>query len=1464
MARALISSIRSLTGKLVEALQKPEPESSSIASQNNRIRLELEHLHRTLRRIQAVIQDAEDREIRDKSVEIWLSDLRGVAHEAEDVLDEYQYELMKFALEGRDGGASETSNKGNKRKMEMISMLSSFASFSSSSSSAFGITDDISFPAFPVGVADRIKVIKEKFQEIFEAREKFSLREEDGERRFHGARKRPPSTSLVNENGVIGREEDKEKVIDLLNSQNSSFIVIPIVGMGGVGKTTLAQLIYNDPRVCRLFDQRAWVSVSDDFDVIRLTREIIESITEKNCNVSQPNKLQEDLMEKLQGRKFLLVLDDVWNEERNLWEHFTTVFKSAKMVRILTTSRSTFAAQIMQTVPPYHLDSLLEDQSWILFKNCAFGTHNPIEQSGLVAIGEKIVRKCGGLPLAIKALGGVLQYETDRERWNEVLRGYIWELDAGRKEIMSALILSYYMMPSHLRPCFLYFSMFPKEREFQRDQVVRLWMAQGYIDPHSNKRMEDVGRKYFDELYGRSLLLSFTKYGESVYKMHAMIHELAASFSSKICSGISYGVHHLYTGGNTVLSDFLSVNNPRALRTLLNHRLDAYSNNSFVISLASCLRVLDVDLYGAELPDSIGNLKHLRYLCVAGHNMRRLPESLCSLYNLQTLDLQNCYVVLELPRGIGKLINLRFLRLCSREIRKLPDSICLLQNLQILDLKCCYQLSELPSGIEQLVSLRYLDICHSEIKSMKPEIGRLTNLENLQAILHVKGDDNHMGLGEVKDLINLRGTLSISGLENVVDAGYSRNAHMISKHNLKNVKLGWKVNPKLENIYFTEGDEVEGVLYLKVSSSSSLDVMDSEEIEEAVLESLQPSSNVMKLAIYGYNGLKFPGWFGDPCSLAKVSTLVLEDTNVGNDNLSCLSKLPSLKYLYLINFGIEVFGDSDENTRNCEEHRFLSLETLECRYMKRWERFSVVNGDFPRLRKLLVEHCPSLLELRTSSFPSLSSLYISECKSLQIVQLYNQYFNNNAYGIKSIVIKHCPASLHELVLRGFNELQQLEIINCGFSIISLPIKSMVQGVHIAHCRYLGSIIHIENMNLFTDLRLTSCPLLNLPAIMSIPDKFQIVDCPRLKRWCLKHELNYFENVSPLKVLSISNDRGIPFVQYGHNSMCLEFICTKPYLVGQPQESNEFISYHFCTVTGQYLPHGTNFPRITTLQLFNCKKVVSIDGLNNLSNLERLTIGNCPEICHLRGEFLPSTLESLIVKDCDNLCSIASFRSSNALKVLEIRDCPEICHLQGEFLPDTLESLVLKECDKLYSIPSFKYSNALKVLEIWDCPEICHLQGEFFPYTLESLVLKCDKLCSIPSFKYSNALKEVQLWNCMKLTAIMDMHCLISLKTLMVIQCRELCISPVEIFQAKLEDVVIRDCPMMREWCQINNIPYIQWFNYVPNKEEYAQCLHIRRRQTGLMIKETGVQELLQAQRQLMSLMINETKEQKHS
>ncbi|KAG1326069.1 putative disease resistance protein RGA1 [Cocos nucifera] len=256
--------------------------------------------------------------------------------------------------------------------------------------------------------------------------------------------------------------------------------VIPIVGKGGLGKTTIAQLVYNDSEVKERFHLFGWVCISDDFDVPRLTKAIIESLTKSSCDLTQLSTLQDTLRENVKGKRVLLVLDDDWNEQQSHWESLRIPFVAAETVRIIVTCRNGKVAEIMQTVHPYRPGYLSPEQSWSLFRLYAFGGGDPVEQPRLADIGKQIVDRCSGLPLAVKTIGSLLRHEIDEDGWMEVLQSDLWELDKNN-ETLASLRLSYNRMPAHLKPCFVYCSLFPKDYVLDRDALVRLWMAQGYI-----------------------------------------------------------------------------------------------------------------------------------------------------------------------------------------------------------------------------------------------------------------------------------------------------------------------------------------------------------------------------------------------------------------------------------------------------------------------------------------------------------------------------------------------------------------------------------------------------------------------------------------------------------------------------------------------------------------------------------------------------------------------------------------------------------------------------------------------------------------------------------------------------------------------------------------------------------------------------------------------------------------------
>jgi hypothetical protein len=299
--------------------------------------------------------------------------------------------------------------------------------------------------------------------------------------------KRLPTTTLVEETSIFGRDDDKEKIISLLISNdaidNKNLRVIPIVGMGGIGKTTLAKLIFKDQRVNERFDLQAWVCVLDEFDVLKLTKTILEEVgSSTNVDSDNLNLLQLRLQDKLMGTKFLLVLDDVRNENDANWEVLSNPFKAGEQgSTIIVTTCNDSVASIMYSVPIDRLKPLKEEDCWSLFAKHAFHDGNFSAHLELEATGRQIVKKCEGLPLAAKAIGSLLQSKLGVDEWKKILKSKLWDSPIDKTNILPALRLSYKYLPLHLKQCFAYCSIFPKDYVFKEDEVILLWMAEGFL-----------------------------------------------------------------------------------------------------------------------------------------------------------------------------------------------------------------------------------------------------------------------------------------------------------------------------------------------------------------------------------------------------------------------------------------------------------------------------------------------------------------------------------------------------------------------------------------------------------------------------------------------------------------------------------------------------------------------------------------------------------------------------------------------------------------------------------------------------------------------------------------------------------------------------------------------------------------------------------------------------------------------
>ncbi|KAK3188556.1 hypothetical protein Dsin_028117 [Dipteronia sinensis] len=494
------------------------------------LRPTLKKWERKLKIIESVLNDAEEKQLTDSNVKMWLDDLQDLAYDVEDILDEFATEARRRKLvmpthDHHHQGASSSTNK--------VRGVFTACCFNTSNWSPTAIK-------FNISMNSKINAITSRMEELYNQKSDFGLKEIGGKASSTStaAVVRPPTTCLPTEFAVYGRDEEKAKVLEMVLSHegpsDANFGVVPIVGMGGLGKTTLAREVYNDQAV-NDFEPKAWVCVSDVFDVLGISKAILESITSKSCDLKDLNQVQLQLKDVLVGKKFLLVLDDVWSKDYNLWETLRSPFKvGAPGSKIIVTTRSAEVALTMGPGPVgyYNLKLLSDEDCWSVFKKHAFQNSDINAIRNLELIRDRVVQKCRGLPLAARTLGGLLCSKQGDDEWEDILNSAIWDL-SDENGILPVLKLSYHHLPSHLKRCFAFCAIMPKDYDFNKKDLVLLWMAEGLIQKRNdNKQLEELGGRYFNELLSRSIFQQSVS-NVSKFVMHDLINDLAQWASGK-------------------------------------------------------------------------------------------------------------------------------------------------------------------------------------------------------------------------------------------------------------------------------------------------------------------------------------------------------------------------------------------------------------------------------------------------------------------------------------------------------------------------------------------------------------------------------------------------------------------------------------------------------------------------------------------------------------------------------------------------------------------------------------------------------------------------------------------------------------------------------------------------------------------------------------------------------------------
>ncbi|KAJ3680025.1 hypothetical protein LUZ60_016303 [Juncus effusus] len=876
---------------------------------------ELSKLKRKLEGIREALKKGDKLDLSDASDQLWMRELRDLEYQAENVVEHIQFESLK-------------NTKFQEFKVELL--LASGGKRRHQASALFS-----SVPTGSLG--DKIKQITNRFREIYKDRKALYIRDQDGERRTQP--RQPTQCSSFPTSQLQGRKQDMKKLTEWLSSDDANdgvYSVIPIVGMAGVGKTTLVQNLYHDKTIQSNFDLRIWVRASQQNDVAEITRRIVEGIEKTSPNLSELDPLQCNAIGHLKEKKFLLVLDDMWDEDPRHWDKLQVPLNSgAKGSKVIVTTRSMKVGKMM-CPKSYRLSCLSDDISWLvcLKKACRGGGNL---DSNMVSIGERIAARCKGLPLAAEAVGVSLSLSVNEEHWRRVLENYLLTEDDEVNKILPDLRVSYDHLPLHLKRCFAYCSLFPKGHIFQKDKLVHLWMAQGFIDANGSSTLEEIGCRYFDNLVERCFFQNSPSHylSEEKYVMHDLYHELAETVSGEEYNRTEYfkmrkkkddykKARHssmvpqetnylesieFRSFDNQDLRTFMFVGENKSERVPFSVNINR--DLSLLLKCLECLRALDLGNTGIKnLPSVIGNLIHLRYLSVENTKIESLPESIVGLFNLQTLNLKHCYELKELPKGMKLLDNLRHLHL------PLGGSCCI----------------SMPAGM-----------------------GQMTNLQTLPLIV-VNSEIDGCGVKELGSLEKLKGELHISGMDNVTDAKFAEQANMQNKCKLQKLTLEWSAPGADESIF-------------------------------EVVEKLKPHSNMKELIIKGFCGNRFPSWLGDKY-LEKLASLELKDCTNAN-GLPSLGRLPSLKYLIIQSvailrcIGLEFCGhaSSSSSTNPCIVG-FPKLETLVFKKMNAWEEWTgVEKGDFPCLESLILNGCEKLHTV--PQLPTTVNVKVIRCPSLK-------------------------------------------------------------------------------------------------------------------------------------------------------------------------------------------------------------------------------------------------------------------------------------------------------------------------------------------------------------------------------------------------------------------------------------------------------------------------------------------------
>uniref|UniRef100_A0A6N2LTG2 NB-ARC domain-containing protein n=1 Tax=Salix viminalis TaxID=40686 RepID=A0A6N2LTG2_SALVM len=1258
--------------------------------------------------------------------------------------------------------------------------------------------------------------------------------------------------------GVCGRDYDKETIMPLLISEDAkgkSLETIVVEGIGGIGKTSFAMLVYHDMKVQECFDLKAWVYISQEFDAVRIVVDILKNIGSFRGVTMDPNELQQELRKRLTGNKLLLVLDEVWkaDDQHAQWNFLVTALESAAQgskIIITTREMSLVVTSVLPCVKPFNLKEISDDDCWALFSEHAFcGEGSQARLLSDINFRSKVLGRCGGVPLRAIMLGNHLRCKQDTY-WEEISSR--WDLQPGHYSC-------YYEIKDHA---------------FKREKTVLLWLANGFLGGDKGKKEE--GNGYFQELVDYSFFQQKSD-NTSSYFMKDLVHSwakfLRGEFSVSLGDGdsrVSPKTRHIWCptirgyedlknlvgDGFHIFRTILPISNESFWGDVNDEKLKAF-NRLRVLSLSNINR----------LPDVLGWLKHLRHLEISGESIKSLPETLCMLFTLQTLILRQC-----------------------------PN------------------LAELPANIVNLTELCHLDIRETGLQQTPPQMGKLKKLETLTDFF--VGQQNGCRIDELGELRYLLGDLRIMNLQNVSHDAIEAD---LKGKNVKKLELRWsgrrnsddslaeedvlealKPSAKVEDISITGfgGKKLpewlghtsfENLVYLRLCGCKYC----------VSLPSLGQLESLRTLLIEGFYNLESVGdeFYGSPTTkgnpFQSLESLTFERMLQWREweskgrafpslQVLCIRKCPSLTTLpsdlpSLVELEIAKcklvglpFGWSPATIKRimlANDFHKLQLEksvfdsqslTVDSFHAFDFIRQEIENWGYActALQKIDITRCP-LEFFPLNLFPQLKQLEISRCRKLKslcgpeeplvAVQLWKTLHYHIAQNFESLFCS--LPSLENLKIVASGKLQSLPGMDFSASLEPLAGNSnwnsevckypKLKILSLEHCSNFESLFcslpSLENLKIVASGKLQSLPGMgfytSLEPLAGSNWNSEVCEYPKLKLLSLEQCSNFesllcsLPSLENLKVVASGKLQSLPGMGF---STSLEPLADSNW-------NSEVCEYPNLKLLS--LEHCSNFesllcslPSLENLKIVAFGKLQSLPGMGFSTSLEPLAGSNWnSEVCKY------PKLKILSLEHCSNfeslLCSLPSLENLKVVASGKLQSLPgmgfspsleplagsnwnsEVCEYPN------LKILSLEHCSNLKTVHGLLPS--LEHLELYDCGHLepflgmgfSSSSGSSWPSKLKSIVIRgCRKLlagCDIWAWVDSLLFQPYR--------TSLELQGLTSLYGLELEDCPKLqSLSEVSL-PSDLFYLYIRSCPFLEQRCQqdtgedwpkISNVPNI--------------------------------------------------------